>query len=112
MPKVHKFLNLAREISRSSTSIQQKMAAIVVNSGKIVSIGINRNFAHAEARALRPHMDLKGCDIYISRWNGRTSKPCPDCQDKILAAGINRCYYIDVKGNTIEERLRIYSRAI
>lgn len=112
MPKVHKFLELAREISRQSTSIQQKMASIVVRSGKIISIGINRNFSHAEARALRPHMDLRGCDIYVSRWNGKTSKPCPACQTKILDAGINRCYYIDVHGNTIEERLSIYSRAI
>ena len=112
MPKVIKYLHLAREISKQSTSIQQRMAAIVVRSNKIISVGINRKDSHAETRALRPHMDLRGCDIYVMRHNGRISRPCPNCQAKVIKAGINRCYYIGLDGSIVEERLGLYSRTL
>jgi deoxycytidylate deaminase len=112
MPKVHKFLKLAQEISRQSTAIQQKMAAIVVKSGKIVSVGINRNMSHAETRALRPHIDYRGADLYVSRWNGRISRPCPECQMKAIQAGIKRCYYIGLDGSIVVERFGLYARSV
>ena len=112
MPKVIKYLELAREISRQSTSIQQKMCAIVVRSNNIITIGINRGNSHAETRALRPHMDLRGCDLFVSRWNGRISRPCPKCQAKVIEAGIRRCYYIGLDGSIIEERLGLYARSL
>ena len=112
MPKVIKYLELARKISGQSTSIQQQMCALAVRSGKIISIGINRKNSHAETRCLRPNMDFEGCDLFVSRWNGRTSRPCPKCQLKAVDAGINRCYYIGLDGSIIEERLGLYQRKL
>ncbi|HVT63117.1 MAG TPA: hypothetical protein VHD33_06505, partial [Legionellaceae bacterium] len=84
MARVEKFLNLAREISRESPAIQQKMGSVVVKSGKVISVGINHGMTHAETSALKRHMDYRGCDIYVMRWNGRVSKPCPECELKII----------------------------
>ena len=106
MAKDTKFLELAREISKESTAIQQKMAAVVVKAGKVISIGINLKEKHAEARALKRHMDYEGCDIYVSRWNGRISRPCPSCQTKIIKAGIRRAYYIALDGSIVTETFR------
>ena len=98
-----KFLDLARQASYESTAIQQKMAAVVVRGGKVISIGINLKNKHAEARALRPHLDLEDCDIYVMRSNGRISRPCKDCQALIIAAGIRRAFYIALDGSMVKE---------
>ena len=101
-----KFLELAREISKESTAIQQKMASVIVKAGKVISIGINLKDKHAEARAIKPHMDYRGCDIYVSRWNGRISRPCDACQKKISKAGIRRAYYISLDGKMVQETFK------
>ena len=110
MARVEKFLNLAREISRESPAIQQKMGSCIVKAGKVISIGINHGMTHAETSALKKHMDYRGCDIFVMRWNSRVSKPCSACEQKIINAGINRCYYISLEGNIVEERFGRYSR--
>jgi|ERR1700690_441576 len=106
MPKTIKYLRLAQEISKQSTSIQQRMCAITVRGGKIITVGVNRNFSHAETRALRPHMDLRGCDIYIARRNFRISRPCSECQKKIIKAGIRRAIYIALDGTIVTETFK------
>jgi deoxycytidylate deaminase len=100
-----KWLELARKLSLSSTAIQQKMAAIVVKGGSVLSVGVNHKMRHAEARALRPHMDLAGATIYVARQNGRCSRPCPDCHRKIRQAGIDRAVYVSWDGLVVTERV-------
>lgn len=103
MTKVEKYLGLAHKLSLESTAKNQKMASVVVRGGNIISFGINLGYRHAETRALRPHMDLEGCDIYVMRANKLCSRPCIDCQQKLIKAGIKRAYYVSRDGNIVRE---------
>jgi deoxycytidylate deaminase len=99
-----KFLELARKLSFESTAKQQKMAAVIVRGGAVLSVGINHKWNHAETRAIRPHRYFGGSTIYVMRSNGRCSRPCLDCQRKIIQAGIDRAVYIALDGTVVTER--------
>lgn len=74
------------------------MCCIIVVGNSVKSIGFNRLYDHAEKRALRPHEDYSGGHAFVARANGKTSKPCPTCQEHIIKAGIKRATYISVDG--------------
>lgn len=76
------------------------MCAVIVKGGAVLSVGINRNYNHAERRAIRPHVDYSGSTIYVMRHNGRISRPCVDCQRIILEAGIGRAVFIGADNRT------------
>lgn len=99
-----RYLELARELTRYSTAKQQRMAAVVVKGGAVLSTGVNQGWKHAETRALRPHQNLRGATIYVARHNGRCSRPCDDCQRKIIQAGIAKAVYIAWDGSVVNER--------
>ena len=103
---MNRYLQLAREISYSSTAVQQKMGSVIVQGGCILSVGVNLNWKHAEARAIRPHRDYRGATIYVMRSNGRISRPCPACQSKIIKAGIKRAIYIALDGSEVTETFK------
>jgi deoxycytidylate deaminase len=95
-------LRIARKAALRSRHPQHQMAAVVIRGGAVVSVGVNGapGGPHAETRALRPHMDYTGCDIYIVRLKGRkTSRPCASCLKRIIEAGIDRVTYTDELGN-------------
>jgi pyrimidine deaminase RibD-like protein len=94
-------LRIAHKVAKTSRHRQHKMAAVVVQGGKVLASAANMGTGrgHAEARALRPHRDFEGADIYIVRLNGRgTSKPCPECARMIQEAKIARVIYTDKDG--------------
>ena len=91
---MNRYLELAREISRSSTAIQQRMAAIVVKGGAVMSVGVNLNWKHAERRALLKHRNYEGATIYVMRENAKCSRPCNECQKLLIKAKIKRAVYI------------------
>jgi deoxycytidylate deaminase len=91
---MNRYLELAREISYQSTAVQQKMASVIVKGGCILSVAVNLNWKHCEARAIKPHRDYRGATIYVMRSNGRCSRPCDACQKLIIKAGIKRAIYI------------------
>lgn len=85
-----------------------KMAAMVVKSGRVLSITTNINkrspttppnrwSTHAEIRALRSATDTKNATLYIARLskNGSyaTAKPCAWCMEHILTAKIDRVVF-------------------
>jgi len=96
-------MRIATKLSKTSRHKAQRMAAIVVRGGSVVSAEVNIDRKHAEARAIRPHQNLIGCDIYVARSNGRVSKPCPACQVLIKEAGIRRMIYIGWDGSIVKE---------
>jgi deoxycytidylate deaminase len=109
-------LRIARKAARRSVHPQHHMAAVVVRGGAVVSVGVNGapGGPHAETRALRPHRDYSGCDIYVVRLAGRrTSRPCPSCLKRILQAGIRRVTFTDEYGleQTIQTILLDSSKA-
>jgi deoxycytidylate deaminase len=101
---MNRYLRLAHELTKYSLAKQQRMAAVVVKGGSVLSTGVNYRFHHAEARAIRPHKDFTGATIYVARHNQRCSRPCNDCQRKIIRAGIKRAVYISQAGTVVTER--------
>ncbi len=103
---MNRYLDIARQLSHESDHKAQKMAAVVVRGGAIVSVGINRSGKCAEKRALRPHRDFEGADIYVARSNGRISRPCAKCQALLIKAGIRRAHYVALDGSIVQEVFR------
>jgi pyrimidine deaminase RibD-like protein len=78
------------------------MSAVVVRGGSILSFAVNNNSRHAEERALRPHMNFRGCVIYIMRSNCGISKPCPKCQEVLKRSGVRKAVYMNREGQVEE----------
>jgi len=85
-----------------------RMAAIVVKSGRVLSVATNYNkrsrstppnrwSTHAEIRALRSASDTKDATLYVARLakdnSYATSKPCAWCMEHIITAKISRVVY-------------------
>jgi deoxycytidylate deaminase len=106
-------LRIAYKAARRSKHPQHQLAAVVVRGGAVVSVAVNGppGRGHAEARALRPHQDYAGCDLYVVRLRGRkTSRPCQRCLTKIVASGIRRVTFTDERGSECTENpLDIYA---
>jgi tRNA(Arg) A34 adenosine deaminase TadA len=91
-----------------SSEYKFRMAAMVVKSGRVLSIATNYNkrsrttppnrwSTHAEIRALRNASDTKNATLYVARLakdgSYATSKPCAWCMEHIITAKINRVVY-------------------
>ena len=103
---MNRHLQLALEATSQSTAKHQRMASVIVKGGRVLSIGVNLDFKHAEARAIRPHRDYEGATIYVMRHNGLCSRPCNDCQKKIIKAGIKRAVYISWDNTIVTETFK------
>lgn len=103
---MNRYLQLALEGCNLSTAKQQRMCAVIVKGGRVLSIGANMGWKHAETRAIRPHRDYKGATIYVMRENERVSRPCNDCQKKIVRAGIKRAIYISWDRTVVTESFK------
>lgn len=109
------FLNLAMKTAEAS-ECTQRHGAVVVKSGSVLSIGLNkwRNDAalademfatgkskdisvHAEIDALSRVRNPAGAVLYIARVNKQgdpmMSKPCNSCSKAIEEAGITKVIY-------------------
>ena len=109
------FLNLAMKTAEASECVQ-KHGAVVVKSGSVLSIGLNkwRNDAaladelfqngvskhvsvHAEIDALARVKNPAGAVLYVARVNRAgepvISKPCINCSEAIKKAGISKVIY-------------------
>lgn len=97
-----RFLDLAYRVAlkdwskRPMSEKSKRMAAVVVRGGQVLSFATNHHHRHAEARALRPHMDYTGATVYVMRLNKKVSKPCPECQNALKAAGIRKAVYVNL----------------
>lgn len=103
-----RWLSIAFKMAERSTHPKHQLAALVVKGGAIISAAVNlhRRYRCAEARALRPHLDLEGATLYVVRANGRISKPCPNCARMIEKARISEVVYIDSMRNAVKEKVR------
>ena len=91
-----------------SSEYKFRMAAMVVKSGRVLSISTNYNkrsrttppnrwSTHAEIRALRNASDTKNSTLYVARLSKNdsyaTAKPCAWCMEHIITAKIDRVVY-------------------
>lgn len=97
-------------LPRSICSVQ--VAAVIADKGGIFSWGWNSvgsGFGeHAEAAAIRRanKKRLHGSMIYVASIRARNDKPvmsmpCPDCAQRIQAAGISTVFYRDGNGDWV-----------
>jgi len=107
------FLAVARYLASKSDSRKQH-GALVVKSGRVVGMGINKNTnnplfvspehikshcsRHAEVEAIRnARYNVKGATLYVARVNrqgmDRNSKPCFRCQKVIRENKIKKVIY-------------------
>lgn len=95
------WMNRALKISRRSTHRRHRMAAVLVKGGALISAAANLQEwgKHAERRCLRPHIDARGCTLYVVRSNGRISKPCADCWEVIINSGVSTVVFINKDQN-------------
>ena len=93
--------------------MNQKHGAVVVKSGRVMAVGINkwRNHpsiieqskvkhecsVHAEVDAISRVNNARGATIYVARVNNSgeplLSRPCDNCYTAILDAGISKIIY-------------------
>ena len=93
--------------------MKQRHGAVIVMSGRVMSVGINkwRNHpsiieeskvkhecsVHAEIDAMSRVKDARGATIYVARVNNNgeplLSRPCDNCHSAIIDAGISKIIY-------------------
>jgi deoxycytidylate deaminase len=110
-----RFLNLAVRVA-SSSEMRQRHGAVVVKSGRVLAVGVNkfRNHpaqtasdrvkkdcsVHAEVDALS-RCDPRGASVFVARVNNagtiRYSRPCARCQQVLKAAGVKKVVWSNGK---------------
>jgi deoxycytidylate deaminase len=102
-------IHLALRYAERSDNAKFRHVAIVKRGRRILAIGWNTGWRHAEHDAIgkvRNREYLKGATITSYRVNRkgelRNAKPCPRCDELIRAVGIERVIYSDENGDEME----------
>lgn len=103
---MNRWLDLAHKLSFDSCHNRQKMGAVIVRGGAVLSLAANhrRWGGHAEVRSLAAAGDVAGATCYVMRYNRRISKPCPNCRELLILRGVKKAVYINHLGEVEEER--------
>lgn len=101
-----KWFSRALKKSKNSKHPKQKMAALVVKSGRVLAMAVNgkRTGRHAEVRAVAQDRDFEGATIYVARLGKGISKPCRSCFLLIKQAGIKKMVFVD-EDNRLTEKI-------
>ena len=98
-------IHLAIRYAERSDNAKFRHVAIVKRGRKVLAIGWNTNWRHAEHDAIgqvRNKELLKGAIILSYRVNNsgqlRMAKPCKKCQELIESVGIKKVIYSDNDG--------------
>lgn len=122
--KVQAFLTLATQLSRKySHDMPVHLAAILVNKGKVASIGYNQMKTHPKSthpyKTLHAEVDcligipegvLRESSLFVARtgFHGRSrvllARPCPFCQIMIRRAGVRDTYFTTDTGYGVLDR--------
>ncbi len=106
--------NIALKTSKKSLHDKHKMAAVIIQGGRVVSLAPNgksiwhggqKSSRHAECRAIGQN-HFKDATLIVARSNGSRSAPCPNCLRRIINAGISRVVYADWDGRLIIEKVK------
>lgn len=95
------WLKLAYKISKRSKHPKQRLGAVIVRGGSVLSVAENspRWGRHAEIRALAACSDATGATLVVVRSTGSgLAKPCELCSQAIRQAGITRVVYSTADG--------------
>lgn len=120
--KVSRWFRWALEAAKDSEHGIYRMGAVIVNNGKLVAIGHNKNKTHPDAKnyTTKIHAELDALIGWRTRnvvdghmhvvrlTNGgslATSKPCKHCMILIKEAGLNSVTYIDEHGMIVTDKV-------
>ena len=111
------FLKLAFNIAKvnlGKTSLNPSVGCVVVKNNSVISSGCTsfNGRPHAEFNALKPNINFKNSDLYV------TMEPCthygltPPCTDIIVKKGIKRVFYSfnDIDQRTANKSKKILSK--
>lgn len=117
-------MRMAAKVALNSQFKQHRVGAVLVKGGNILATGFNSRqpskilgttTRHAEASAVlkllkeRRLDDLIGSECYVTRFTAGgkcgISKPCPSCHELLRSVGVRNCWYTDVDGQTVKEKI-------
>jgi deoxycytidylate deaminase len=111
---MNRYYALALKVAETSENHLQRMGAVVVRGGSILSIapnspstkvGILTVSKHAEERAIHKHGSYEGATIYVARSGGRMSQPCERCTALLVEKGFSYAVYATWNGEVLRQRV-------
>ena len=116
-----KHLPLLKKLIKNSTHHQHRMACLILNKNRVISVGFNKvqthpavksqfHMLHAETHAIIgcSYEELKGCTAIIYRetkaGNPGMARCCPTCMLALQQVGIKKIIYSTIDGFK-EERI-------
>jgi deoxycytidylate deaminase len=119
--KHQRWINLCLKLSRKSKFERHKHASVLVQGGKVISIGINKEKSgkladkiygekkwHAEVDCLTSlsQRNIDNAILYVAGITHRdhliNSKPCECCQEYLKRFKLKSIYYSDNYGNIVK----------
>lgn len=106
-------------IARNLSNCRYKMAAQIFIGSRLISVGVNEIKTHtlfkrypdhtvsihAEAMALiKARTNVQGGTMYVARYGGNNSMPCPTCGELLKEAGIHTVVYM-FEGEIVKAKL-------
>ena len=117
MSRHSKGLRAALKAARLSQFYAHRVGAALFSGNRLIDIGCNKHKTHPQSFCYTQHAELntvagqhkynlKGMTLYVARLT-RTdrvsyAKPCENCQEVILNAGIGRVFYTNYDGKLKE----------
>lgn len=117
-------MRMAAKTALHSQFKQHRVGAVIVKGGNILATGFNSKqpsrllgtlTRHAEAAAVLMLLkegrlgDLVGSECYVTRFTAGgkcgISKPCSHCHQLLRSVGVRNCWYTDINGTTVKERI-------
>lgn len=105
------FFRLAKKEAQKSIHSKYSLGCVIIRKKTVLSRGNNTDQTHpsfgmngwhrlhAETHALSlaasQRIDVSGADIYVYRKGNRLAKPCSNCYNALMKAGIKNIYYSD-----------------
>ena len=92
------FFRLAKKEASKSRHSKYQLGCVIVKKKTVLSRGNNTDQTHPVfgINLARSHrIDVNGADIYVYRKGYKLAKPCSNCYNALIKAGIKNIYYTD-----------------
>jgi pyrimidine deaminase RibD-like protein len=101
-------IHLAIRRARTSDHTLYQHGCVVVKNGRVLAAEANRNWRHAEVRALSK---IKGKKENLTLWSVRikkdgrigNAKPCAKCRTFLVENGVRKLFYSNERGEIVKE---------
>lgn len=102
MCRIEKMIKVAATEATGADHAIYHLGAVIIKGGKIIGSGCNTAIRHAEINALRSvHSSPRGATMIVVRTTPTgfaMAKPCSNCHEALLKAGIRKVYYTTREG--------------